>query len=85
MNPEFLREGNALEDFKNPDRIIIGTDDHTSHRPLEKLYAEFICPKYNKMFNDIYNFAKGDSSVADSVMSFLEETDEIVNAIGTYR
>ena len=38
MNPEFLREGNALEDGRNPDRIIIGEYDSKSGEELTKLY-----------------------------------------------
>jgi len=41
VNPEFLREGSAIEDTKNPDRIIIGSCDTRSRIVLEKLYREF--------------------------------------------
>ncbi len=38
-NPEFLREGSAIEDFMKPDRVLIGHDDERAREKLEKLYA----------------------------------------------
>ena len=37
-NPEFLREGAAIEDFKRPDRIVIGADDERGARQVAELY-----------------------------------------------
>src|SRR5436190_16456251 len=37
-NPEFLREGAAIHDFKHPDRIIVGTHDERAKRILEEIY-----------------------------------------------
>src|SRR6516164_6743296 len=37
-NPEFLREGAAIRDFKHPDRIIIGTDDERGRKVLAEIY-----------------------------------------------
>ncbi|MEM3449106.1 MAG: nucleotide sugar dehydrogenase, partial [Nitrososphaerota archaeon] len=45
VNPEFLREGSAVEDFMKPDRIIIGTNDEKSRHILEEIYSTFDCPK----------------------------------------
>ncbi len=44
MNPEFLREGIAVKDFLQPDRIVIGTYDEKSREKLSELYKEFTCP-----------------------------------------
>ena len=44
MNPEFLKEGTALHDFLNPDRIVIGEYDKKSGDILEKLYSKFNVP-----------------------------------------
>ncbi|MDK2759801.1 MAG: UDP-glucose/GDP-mannose dehydrogenase family protein [Sphingopyxis sp.] len=37
-NPEFLREGAAIEDFKRPDRVVIGIEDDRARAPLEEVY-----------------------------------------------
>ncbi|MBD2845929.1 UDP-glucose/GDP-mannose dehydrogenase family protein [Paenibacillus sp. IB182496] len=44
-NPEFLREGVAVNDFMEPDRIILGVSSIEGKRLLEKLYEPFACPK----------------------------------------
>jgi UDPglucose 6-dehydrogenase len=37
-NPEFLREGAAIRDFKHPDRIVVGTDDARAREVMEEIY-----------------------------------------------
>jgi UDPglucose 6-dehydrogenase len=39
MNPEFLREGNAMADFLMPDRIVIGANDEKSFKVVEEVYS----------------------------------------------
>jgi UDPglucose 6-dehydrogenase len=37
-NPEFLREGSAIQDFTHPDRVLVGTDDPRAREVMERLY-----------------------------------------------
>ena len=52
-NPEFLREGNAIDDFTRPDRIICGIEDEKASTVLSTLYAPFVGQGRPLLFFDI--------------------------------
>jgi len=45
MNPEFLREGEAVNDFMHPDRVILGYEDARTLALLDEVYAPWSCEK----------------------------------------
>ena len=52
-NPEFLKEGVAIEDCMHPDRVIIGTDDEKSAEILKELYGPFVSNHDRFIFMDV--------------------------------
>ncbi len=52
-NPEFLKEGNAVDDFMKPDRIVIGVESERAEKVLERLYKPFLLNGHPLIFMDI--------------------------------
>ncbi len=52
-NPEFLREGDAIRDFQQPDRVVCGVHDQRSCKLLSKLYEPYVSQSNPLMFMDI--------------------------------
>ncbi len=52
-NPEFLKEGNAIEDFLKPDRIVLGIDSETAEKIMFKLYKPFLLNGHPILVMDI--------------------------------
>jgi UDPglucose 6-dehydrogenase len=51
-NPEFLREGAAIADFKHPDRILVGTDDARAREVLAEIYRPLFLNRAPMLFTD---------------------------------
>ena len=52
-NPEFLKEGAAIDDFMKPDRIVVGVDTERAQETMSKLYKPFIMNGHPLIFMDI--------------------------------
>lgn len=52
-NPEFLKEGDAVNDCMRPDRIIVGTDSERAFKVIEKLYKPFVLNGHPVIYMDI--------------------------------
>lgn len=84
-NPEFLKEGAAIEDFMRPDRIIVGTDDPRTAELLRALYAPFNRSHDRLMLMDIRS-AELTKYAANAMLatkiSFMNELSNIAEAVG---
>lgn len=52
-NPEFLKEGAAIEDFMSPDRVVVGVDSERAKELMSRLYRPFMLNKFRVIFMDI--------------------------------
>ncbi len=84
-NPEFLKEGDAVNDFLKPDRVVIGADDPKSMEKLKELYAPFTRSHERFIGMDIKS-AELTKYAANAMLatkiSFMNEMAKIAEAVG---
>lgn len=84
-NPEFLKEGAAIDDFMRPDRIVVGTDDNTAKDLMRSLYAPFQRNHERVIFMDVRS-AELTKYAANAMLatriSFMNELANLAERLG---
>jgi len=84
-NPEFLREGNAVKDFLEPDRVIVGLEDSFAEETLKELFSPLLksSSKYLKMSNLSAEMSKYASNCfLATKISFINEISRLCDMTG---
>lgn len=81
-NPEFLRQGRVVEDFLQPDRIVVGTGDEQTKEKMLKLYADFDCPKLvmSTASSELTKYAA--NGFLATKISFINEVANLCDLVG---
>jgi len=84
-NPEFLKEGAAIEDFLKPERIVIGTDNERTREIMSRLYTSFVLNNHPILFMDIAS-AEITKYAANAMLatriSFINEMANLCELLG---
>ena len=84
MNPEFLREGNAVADFMNPDRIVIGGIDSLSQDRIAELYESFTGVDIVRTTTDTAEMTKyASNALLATLISFSNEVGNLCATLET--
>ena len=82
MNPEFLREGVAVRDFLEPDRIVIGYYDDKSREVLRRLYSGFSCSIVETSLSAAEMIKYASNAFLATKISFINEIGNICKKLG---
>jgi len=84
-NPEFLREGAAIQDFKHPDRIVVGTDDERGRKVLSDIYRPLYLNQAPIMFTgrrtaELIKYAA--NAFLATKITFINEIADLAEKVG---
>jgi len=84
-NPEFLREGSAIQDFTHPDRVLVGTNDPRAQEVMQQLYSPLTLRKARVMFTsresaELAKYAA--NAFLATKISFINEIADLCEKVG---
>jgi UDPglucose 6-dehydrogenase len=84
-NPEFLREGAAIEDFKRPDRIVVGTEDPAAAELMREIYRPLYLNKAPLLFTgrrtaELIKYAA--NAFLATKITFINEVSDLCEIVG---
>ena len=84
-NPEFLKEGNAVNDFMHPDRVVVGVESEKAKALLSRLYKPFLINNFRIIFMDVPS-AEMTKYAANSMLatriSFMNDIANLCEIVG---
>lgn len=84
-NPEFLKEGNAVDDFMKPDRVVVGVESERARKLMEKLYKPFMMNNYRLIFTDVPSaemIKYAANSMLATRISFMNDIANLCERVG---
>ncbi len=84
-NPEFLKEGNAVDDFLKPDRIVVGVESEKAEKVLKRLYKPFVLNNHPIIVMDITSSEMtkyAANSMLATKISFINEIANLCEIVG---
>ncbi|MGI5821398.1 MAG: UDP-glucose dehydrogenase family protein [Bacteroidales bacterium] len=84
-NPEFLKEGNAIQDFMRPDRIVVGVENGRARSYFEKIYKPFVLNGHPVIFTDIASaemIKYAANAMLATRISFMNEMANLCELVG---
>ena len=84
-NPEFLKEGSAVDDFLKPDRIVVGVESKRAEKVMNRLYKPFLMNGHPLLFMDIFSSEMtkyAANSMLATKISFMNDIANLCELVG---
>ena len=84
-NPEFLKEGTAIDDFMHPDRVVVGVETDRAKEIMDRLYKPFTINNYRMLYTDISSaemIKYASNAMLATRISFMNDIANLCDIVG---